>query len=221
MATGDKADMVARLKALLPKGWFSDTTPILDGVLNGTGTGLAFIYSLIAYARLQTRIATATDGFLDLLSFDFFGLTLPRNANEQDSAYRARIQSEMLLQRGTRYGLIRALQILTGRTPVVFEPARPADTGAYDTNTMGYDVAGGYGALNFPMQAFVTAYRPSGQGIPYIAGYDSPEGAYDTASQTEYADLSQITGTVTDAAIYAAIDSVKAAGTIIWTHLSN
>ena len=89
MATGDQANTVARLKALLPNGWFAqDSTPILDGFLNGIAWALSFIYSLAAYARLQTRIATATDGFLDLITADFFGDTLPRNYQEDDASFR-------------------------------------------------------------------------------------------------------------------------------------
>src|SRR5580698_332655 len=122
MSSGSQQDVVRRIKAVLPNGWFQGDTPILDGVMNGIGWALAQAYSLISYARLQTRIATATDGFLDLISFDFFGSMYPRNPQESDSAFRSRIQAELFLERGTRHGLIRALQILTGRTPIVFEP---------------------------------------------------------------------------------------------------
>ena len=46
------------------------------------------VYGLTAYARLQTRIATATDGFLDLISFDFFGRRCPGKPQESDAAFR-------------------------------------------------------------------------------------------------------------------------------------
>lgn len=219
MATGDQADIASRIKSLLPNGWFRDSTPILDAVLNGIAWALSYIYGLTSYAKLQTRIATATDGFLDLISFDFFGAALPRKVQELDSAFRARIQAELFLERATRHGLIGALQMLTGRTPIVFEPARPLDTGAYNKNIWGYNVAGGYGSLQLPFQAFVIAYRPKGQGIPNIAGYGNPEGAYNTGSQIEYANPSMTLGAVTDSDIYAAIDSVKPAASIIWTKI--
>lgn len=221
MATGDTSDIRNRIKALLPNGWFGDATPILDAVLTGISSALASVYSLISYARLQTRILTATDGFLDLVSLDFFGTTLLRQSQESDSAFRSRILSEMFLERGTRHGLIRALQILTGRTPWVFEPANPADTGGYNTGALAYNTAGGYGSLLLPYQAFVIAYRPIGQGIPNVAGYGNPEGAYNTGSQIEYGSLSLIEGAVTDDSIYAAIDSVKPVGTTIWTAIQS
>lgn len=221
MATGDQSDIIARIKAALPNGWFTGSTPILDGVLAGTASALAQVYGLISYSRLQTRIATATDGFLDLISFDFFGPMYPRKAKESDSAFLSRIQAELFLERGTRRGLIRALEILTGRTPWVFEPSRPADTGAYGTNSMGYGVAGRYGSVLLPYQAFVVAYRPVGQGIPFVAGYGNSVGAYGTPSQIEYGNSSLIQGAVTDSDIFAAIDSVKDAGTIIWTSIQS
>ena len=221
MATGDKADMVARVKALLPNGWFTDETPILDGVLNGIGWALAFIYSLISYARQQTRIATATDGFLDLISFDFFGTTLPRGQQESDASFRKRIQAHLFLERGTRRGLIRALELLTGRTPQIFEPALPTDTGGYNTNSMGYGVAGRWGSLRLPYQCFVTAYRPGNSGIPGVGGYGSPVGGYGARSRLKWASLTEIQGAVTDEDIYKLIASVTEEGTTAWTRISN
>src|ERR1700749_4296193 len=127
MAIGDAQDMVTRIKATLPSGWFADSTPVLDSVLSGIGWALALGYSLIAYARLQTRIKTATDGFLDLIAFDFFGTMLPRALQELDNAYRTRIIASLFPQRATRQGMINVLTLLTGRAPWIFEPARPAD----------------------------------------------------------------------------------------------
>ena len=73
-----------------------------------------------------------------------------------------------------------------------------------------------------PFQAFVTAYRPTGSGIPNIAGYGNAPAAYGVASQGgEYATMSMIQGAVTDADIYAAIDSVKPVGTILWTRITS
>src|ERR1700722_17312181 len=112
MAIGDQQDCVFRIKANLPQHWFNDSTPILDAIINGLASTLAFIYSLIQYARNQTRISTATDGFLDLISFDYFGGNLPRQQQEQDNPFRLRILANLLRERVTRKGMILALQLL-------------------------------------------------------------------------------------------------------------
>lgn len=221
MAAGDARDIAGRIKALLPGGWFRDETPLLDAVLDGIAAPLASTYSLIAYARQQTRIITATDGFLDLIALDFFGATLARRPGESDDAFRLRIRAALLPERGTRRGLVRALELLTGRTPLVFEPARPADTGGYNANSAGYGVAGAYGSLRLPFQAFVTAYRPAGQGIPNIGGYGDPPGAYNTPSRAMYGNMALVQGAVTDADILEIIDAVKPAGVIIWTRIES
>ena len=221
MATGDAQDLTARLKALLPGGWFRGPTPVLDGVLAGISAALASAHALAAYARPQTRIATATDAFLDLIGFDHFGGALPRRAREGDDAYRARILAALLAEKGTRRGLVRTLVALTGRTPLVFEPQRPLDTGGYSAGGVGYGAAGGYGALNVPYQAFVTAYRPVGQGIPALGGYASGVGGYSVGGQLAYAGLTQVQGAVTDADIYRAVSAAVAAGTIAWVQIQS
>ena len=219
--TGDTPDLVARIRALLPAGWFRDPTPVLDAVLAGTATALSAGYGLLAFARRQTRIATATDGFLDLIGLDYFGGKLRRRLREGDDAYRARIVAELLAEKGTRRGLVRTLTALTGRPPRVFEPLRPADTGGYRVGGAGYGVAGGYGALDAPYQAFVTAYRPVGQGIPDLGGYGASVGGYSAGGQLAYATLSQVQGPVTDADIFAAVSDVIEAGTLAWTQIQS
>src|SRR5580698_6710536 len=120
--TGDQADFVARLRQLLPNGWFADDAPVLNAVLNGAAYCLALIYSLNAYAKLQTRLATVTDGFLDLAAFDYFGTSLMRRLMESDASLRVRVFQDLLRQKATRAGIIKLLTDLTGQTPVVFEP---------------------------------------------------------------------------------------------------
>lgn len=220
MATGDQADFEARIKSTLPR-WFGDTHPYIDALIAGLANGWAFIYSLYAYAKLQTRIKTATDGWLDLIAGDFFGSSLIRATNQTDASFRARIIINLFRERVTRNAIIKVLQDLTGRTPLVFEPKRPLDTGAYGASILGYGVAGGYGSLLLPYQSFVTAYRQASSGIPYVAGYGVSTGAYSTASQAEWASLASIQGAVTDSDIYAAIDSVAPAGTITWTRIQS
>ena len=209
-----------RIKSLLPGGWFGDS-PVLTGVLSGLARLLGDAYEFIQFARLQTRIKTATDGFLDLIARDFFGDTLKRRVGEVNAPLRQRILSQLFIEKVTRRGVILALEALTGRTPQVFEPARPADTGGYNTNSLGYGVAGGYGSLALPFQAFVTAYRPAGQGIPQVAGYGSPSGGYSTPSRASYASLNDIVGSVSDEDIYQAVSAASPAATILWTHISS
>lgn len=218
---GDATDMLARLKALLPPKWFPDNSPVLDALLSGPAWALSLVYSLIQYAKNQTRISTATDGFLDLIAFDFFGNNLPRRSQETDTSYRARIKATLLREKVTRNGMIQALINLTGRTPFIFEPARPADTGAYNISTSGYGLAGGYGSLMLPAQVFMTAYRPSGSGIPYVAGYGSPSSGYSDASRGEYATLSEVVGAVTDSDIMSLIAGTVAEGITAWVQLSD
>lgn len=225
MATGDQSDIFTRLKSLIPR-WFSDSSTIRDGLLQGLAWAGSFIYSLITYARLQTRIKTATEGWLDMIAADFFGAALVRSANQSDASFRARIIINLFRERATRWAIIAVLKDLTGRTPLVFEPTRPADTGGYGVAGAGYGVAGGYGSLLIPYQAFVTAFRPVGTGIPNVAGYGGTvggpgPGGYGTSAQVEYASMSMIQGAVTDADICAAIDSVKAAGTAVWTRIQS
>lgn len=221
MATGDQNDVFGRLKIYLPARWFGDVAPIRDALLRGLAYAGAFIYSLYAYAKLQTRIKTATDGWLDMIASDFFGTSIFRASGQTDASFLSRIISNLFRERATRNGLIRVLVDITGRTPKVFEPARPMDTGCYGGPTIGYGLAGGYGSLLLPFQTFVTAYRPLSSGIPYINGYGNPAGGYGQASRAEYASITMIVGSVTDADIYAAADSVKPAASIIWMNISS
>lgn len=129
--TGDQADVLSRLKTVLPARWFGTNTPILDALLSGPAYVLSGIYGLIQYAILQTLITTATDGWLDLIARDFFGRFFQRRTGELDDPYRARILKEIFRPRATRPAIVEVLTDLTGRAPIVFEPARVADAGEY------------------------------------------------------------------------------------------
>jgi hypothetical protein len=216
---GTQDDIATRLQRLIPNGWFTvGQSPLRDGLLAGIANSLAFIYSMLAYLRLQSRISTATDGFLDLIAVDFFSNSLFRAANQSDDSFRARIIASVLRERGTRNGVSSIIQQLTGRAPIIFEPRQPLDTGVYGGPGLAYGLVGGYGSLLLPYQSFVTAFRPAGQGIPNIAGYGIPTGAYSTPSQAEYTSLSMIQG-ITDNDLYSAIDSVRPAGFTIWARI--
>ena len=222
MATGDQADIKTRLEQLLPAGWWTlGLVPVRDALLQGMANALAFGYALLAYVRLQTRILTASDGFLDMIAGDFLGPTFTRLAGQTDSDFRTRILLAMFRERNTRASVIEVLTLLTGRAPAVFEPARPADTGVYGGPGLGYGLAGGYGSLAVPMQSFVHAFRPAGTGIPNVAGYGISTFGYGVlTAQGEYAALSSSLGKVTDADIFAAVESVRPAGYTVWVAIS-
>ena len=218
-----QAEFEQRIKSTLPPRWFGDddTNIVLNGVIAGLANGFAFISTLYDYAKLQTRIKTATDDWLDAISTDFFGTRLMRKTGQSDTSFRNRIIVNMFRERATRNAVKLVLEDLTGRTPIIFEPQRPLDTGAYGvTSSLAYGLVGGYGSLLLDYQAFVTAYRPTGSGIPLVAGYGVSVGAYSTPSNIQYGSLDMIVGEVTDADIYEAVASVAPAGTILWTNIT-
>lgn len=223
--TGDQQDMLARLRAVLPARWFPDTAPVLDGLLGGLASGWSWAYQLLQYVKAQTRIATATDIWLDIIANDFFGDRLTRRSGQGDAAFRNRIQRELFRERGTRAAIVAALQDLTGRGPFVFEPARSTDTGGYSSMSgggggLGYGSAGGWGSLALPFQCFITAYRPVGSGIATVSGWGGPSGGYGQGT-IEYASLEMVQGQVTDNDIYAAVADVLPVAAIGWTRITN
>jgi hypothetical protein len=233
MPTGDQTDALARAKGVLPGGWFPGTgaavpsvTPVLDAALAGPAWGWSWLYGLLEYVAAQHRIETATDSNLDLIGGDYFGTGLLRRMGETDAGYRQRILASLLAPRGTRAAVIAVLTQLTGKAPAIFEPGRPADTGAWGNiasgtlNTgLGYGVAGGWGDLLLPAQFFVTVQRPVGGGIAYAAGWGSGFGGWGVGA-IEYASLSMIANEVTDSDIYAAVNLSRPAGTTAWVAIT-
>ena len=227
--TGDQRDMRTRLRAALPNGWFADDAPILSGLLDGLSSAWAGLYSLLAYGRQQTRISTATDGWLDLIARDYGGPTWGRHSGETDTEFSARIRGNLQATSGTRAALVETLSNLTGRAPVVFEPAFPPDTGGLGTSGLGWNTIGGWGNLTLPYQCFVTAYRPAGGGIASTGGWSSlaasttlnlPLGGWSTGA-LQYGNASLIEGQITDAQILAAVAGAMPAAAIAWTALSD
>ena len=209
---GDVADFVSRLRRVLPPRWFGDTAPLTDAILNGFGSAWASIYLLISVVRAQARLLTASGGFVDSFAQDFFGGALPRRGSETDTAYIQRIGYELLRPRATRTALTTAMVQLTGQPAMVFEPARPSDTGGYSTGGVGYGVAGGYGNLLLPYQSFLKVRRPHGAGIAALAGYG-------TGGVLAYGNLSQVQTPVTDGDIYAAAAAILPAGSTVWVQI--
>jgi hypothetical protein len=233
MATGDQADIVARLRVVLPARWFPDTapgttsnTPVLDAVLAGIASVWAQAYELLAAVTQQARIATAAGAFLDMIACDFFGTALQRRPTEADTNYRARILTSLLSPAGTRAALSATLVNLTGRAPIIFEPRNTMDTGGYSArgsnawSGLAYGAAGGYGCLGEPFQCFVTAYRPHSGGVAGVAGWGASAGGYGVGA-IEYVGTDMLEGQVTDRDIYSAIAQTIPAGTVAWTAISS
>ena len=217
--TGDQNDILGRLKAVLPSRWFGDSSPVLDGLLSGLAAGWASVYGLLEFAGAQTRLSTASGVWLDIIARDFFGSRVARLSGQSDEALRSRIDRELFRQRGTRAAIVAVLTDLTGRIPTVFEPARPADTGAWGS-ALGYGVAGGWGSLGLSFQCFVTAFRPHGNGIAQVAGWGTAAGGYGVGT-IEYASLAMSQGQVTDSDISAAVASVLPVACTAWMRITN
>lgn len=215
---GDTTDFARRLRAVLPAGWFPDVTPTLDALLQGLGQGWADLYAMLGTTSIQARLLTVQGSFLDLAAADYRGAGgLLRRAGESDTLYRARLLP-IFVDRATRAAMTARMLTLTGNVPTIFEPTVPSDTGGYGI-ACGYSVGGGYGSLVLPDQFFVTVQRPSGAGIPSVAGYGSPSGGYGVGA-IEYADLSMELQHVTDADIYAAVNDVRPVGSVAWVALT-
>jgi hypothetical protein len=228
--TGDQSDMRTRLLAALPKGWFPDEAPILSALLCGLSSAWAWLYSLLAYVRQQTRIATATDGWLDLIARDFGGPPWGRQTGETDAAFSARIRRNLQALAATRPALIAAVTSLTGRAPTVFEPAYPPDTGGFGTGGLGWNTTGGWGTLTLPFQCFVTAYRPAGGGIANSGGWGGLAAGVSTSNLAlggwntgalQYGNASLIEGQITDAQILSTVANCMPAAAIAWTALAD
>jgi len=222
---GDQQNMVSRLKDVLPLRWFPDNTPVLDSLLNGLGWAWTCLYGLVQYVQLQTRISTAQGIWLDIAAKDYFGKRVQRSHGVGDDLFRTQIQRALIRDRATRRSVLMVLQDLAGRSPVIFEPANPADTGGYGGATehvsgLAYGAAGGWGSMHLPFQFFITAYRPLGCGIASVAGWGGIGGGYGVG-QIEYASLTMIEGQVTDASINAAVADVLPVGVIGWVRISN
>lgn len=205
--------MRLRLRRMLPARWWADEAPILDRLLLGLGSAFSAIHELVAYARQQTRLATATAPWLDLAAQDFLGGRLRRRPQEADDAFRARLLAAMRQPRATREALRGAVLRVAGSEPSIFEPRRPMDTGAWNVGRLGYGTAGGWGCLSLPAQVFVVAERPRGTGCAMLAGYG-------TGGAVAYAGIAQIAAQVPDSEIFAAIADAMPSGTIAWTRLS-
>jgi hypothetical protein len=224
---GDLSDFMYRISVVLPKRWFSEQSPNLNALLAAIATPWVWLYSLIVYMINQTRLLTATEDWLDLISNDYFGVNLLRKSGEVDTAYRDRIQSALLREAATRSAVVSNLQNLTGTQPFIFEPANCLDTGSFgdpssissfgDTG-MAYGMAGGWGSLLLPLQFFVTAFRPAMPGVGMLAGYGIPSGGFGVGV-IGYVDLAMLPGAIDDADIQTTLSSLLPMNAVAWLRI--
>jgi hypothetical protein len=221
--TGDVNEIVDRIQAVLPERWFPRNAPTLRAVTTGSATAWWMLRDMISCARSQIRLRTASGAWLDGYVVDFFGSRLQRRSRERDDTFRSRVIGSILREKVTRRGLCQSLIDLTGRSPIVFEPARPTDTGGWGqvaltgTTGFGFGLAGGWGSLCHHHQVFVIAFRPLAVGDPSGLGWGA--GGYNVG-HLAYGDLDLIRGRITDDDIYATVHDTAPAGVTVWTRIS-
>jgi len=221
--TGDIADIVRRIRTVLPAGWFGDEAPVLESVLQALGQAWSTLHGIIVDAKQQLRLWTAAGGWLDAIAHDFFGLRFPRKTDEADDSYRGRMLREVLRERATRAAIASVLLDLTDRAPEVFEPSRSIDTGAYGRSDgrqgtgLAYGLQGGWGSLSHPFQVFVTAHRPHrNSGTASIGwGYGGYNNGY-----SNYCDIGVLRGGVKDEDIVDAVRRVLPVATTAWVRIT-
>lgn len=223
MTTGTPADIVERVKQLVPRRWFAWVAPYRDAVLGGLADSASWCYGLIGYTRAQGRLATAYGVWLDVIAYDFLGRFLIRRGSP-DAVFRALIRATILQERVTRAGMINAVATLTGRTPSIFEPWNTFDTGAYSSpaaagpkyGSMGYGVGrGGWGSMRLPCQVFMKVTHAAPSGIPGVGGYTNPVSGWGVGAIEYAGPLIGLSG-ITDQMIYDLIKYTKPTGVTSW-----
>lgn len=184
-ALGSKEDFAARLRSLLPTGWFPlppqdgeiEEAPALSAILLGFGSVFSWAWSLLEAVANQSRIGSMDGAFLDIAAADYFGNGgLLRRQNEADTRYRARIASSLVDVRNTRKAVEGALMSVTGVTPRIVEPMNAGDCHALGSlNTPETGGGYGWGASSFRYghpaggQFFVETVSGDASGIAEIA----------------------------------------------------
>jgi len=226
--TGDQGDIESRIETYLPRGWFGDLTqaPIIGGLIAGMASVFAVMYLLIMFFWAQTRLDTSSGGWIDIWAYDFLGNSLPRKPNESDASYIARIKIAIFQPKATRPAMFQTLTQLTGRAPIIFEPARPFDTGCMGANTGVASFCGvsRMGSIAAPFTCLITAFRPLVSGGSAGAAYCNAAvwSALATPLSHGYTgSLSQETTAASDADIFAAINACRPIATNIGVAISN
>lgn len=235
-SSASSASFLQRFRNYLPP-WYGDEGdhPIVDSVIFMASTVALGAFRVIREADFQVRLKTASGGWLDLWSYDFFQGGVPRMQDETDESFRGRIEREIFRDRNTRQALYDAMLDLTGYPPRIFEPMQPRDTGAYGGPFMAYNgvgyngdeelVAAGeigrYGEY-VPHQGWIDVTLPDPVGIPIIGGYGVGPWGYDAAGGGAHGmwfSSEPPPGVVTSREIDAVLRRTKPEGVILWVRL--
>jgi hypothetical protein len=218
MATGDQTDIYTRLRRVLVPWFGADATisPKISALLQGFASAFSGIYLLIAFARLQARIATSTGGWLELSAYDYLGAGFGRFVGETDTLYSLRIRREILRDRVTRPAIVQAVKDLVGATPTIFEPFSTIDCGGYGGAGLAYGRAGLYGSRAAPYEVWVTTPYPQGYGVPNRGGWGSGTGGYGAGNFSFLDDTLAVGSGATWIDVLAALERVRAAGVTIY-----
>lgn len=167
MTIGTSADILDRVKKLIPRRWFSYVAPNRDAIIGGIADSAAWGYALTVYAKAQLRISTAYGIWLDIISYDYLNRFIIRGSMGDD-AFRIFIKATILQERVTRAGMVKAITTLTNTTLWIFEPWNTFDTGAYTTprpktylTNVSNTVISNVGGLGTPITIFIGDQSPS------------------------------------------------------------
>lgn len=188
MTTGTTDDFAARIRSVLPTGWFPaaptggavEQAPLLAAVLRGCGYGFSVMWDWLTYLVASSRLDTSSGIMIDLWADDFFGYgAFPRlvtdGVTENDADYIARIKSHGLgSQSPVRANIVGAVTVSVGVAPLVVEPQNAADckgiasmTDAAAGGGYGYGTPGlRFGTMRRSALAFVTTNDPQNVAPP-------------------------------------------------------
>lgn len=198
MAALSSAEMLRRLKSLVPRNWIAEFTlnpatgrpvaPVANAVLGGIADALTWVRGQGQAVRRQTRRAGTAGWLLDVDAYGFFGSWFLRRVNQSDDAFRKAYTDEVFRPKVTRPAIDKALYDLTGRHPKIVETWSAGDCGAYDLGGLGYAgsdyaqaPAGGYdasGAYDTGLTSYDPIVGPSGNSYPGVGCWGSLEIPY-------------------------------------------
>jgi hypothetical protein len=222
VAVGTQEDVLVRLKRGLPPSWFGPDGefPVVEALLSGAAWLCAGIYDLYAYAKLQTRIATQTGGWLDLTAADFFDRFV-RFTGEHDDSYSRRIRLEVFRDRNTRHAIDRAVYDVIGVHPHIYEGFHAPTCGGWGTPGLALGRAGRWGSRRMVFDVVVVLPLPQNYGIPNRGGWGTIVGGWGIGNLSLVTDRDFTGAGPTRDQIMAAIERVRAAGVTIWVRFTN